>query len=352
MIFGTGETARQFYQYVSDKNPNVRVKYFLDSYREGSIDLNGNLYQVLNPRSLQDKSQIQIVVCTVFWDEVVITWQRHFTSNQVYIISNHLLHEISNLSRLGAFLVEKGKNLQTPQEIERYFSSKNKEIYQAITNLRFTGNEIDFFTKMWKFRKYDEIRDKLRSFPKDSYDLIIEGGTYDGAEVYQLLGLCKQNGNLHSFDLTDEFVRRSNPELFAIENWKFHQSALSQKSGKLKINEEMSAGSFFAVASDQALGFEKSTSSIQSISIDEFFGEIHGKKILIKLDVEGAEQDVIAGARKLMIRNQVDCLISIYHKNIDCFQIPKMLLECNNKYEFELQLGSATYIDVNLIATL
>lgn len=353
VIFGTGETAIQFYQYIVMNCPKIKVLYFIDSKKEESIKINETEYQVCSPKSVQNNSESWVVICTVFWDEVIEAWQAALSGSKIAILSNRFLHEINELSRLGNFKVSSEVELMNAASLiqRNCVTSRHVEIHKTIINLRRNGNEIDFFTNVINLRKEKEIKDKFSSFNESEYDLIIEGGTFDGAEVSKLLQLCSKQGKVHSFDLTDRFVRQKNMNLFSNKSWHFHQMALSQTRGRFKVNDAISAGSFFAFAPESPSDFSSSQNlDVEGVALDDFFRDVQGKRLLIKLDLEGAEQEVIAGAHELVNRNKVDWIVAIYHKNLDSIQIPRMLLDFKQDYRFKFHLGTATFIDFNLIA--
>ncbi|MBU1002516.1 MAG: FkbM family methyltransferase [Proteobacteria bacterium] len=70
------------------------------------------------------------------------------------------------------------------------------------------------------------------------------------------------------------------------------------------------------------------------ISVDEFVDALSLKKVdLIKLDVEGAEVNVIKGAIKTITRFKPKLAISLYHAPKDLYYIPRLLLELDPQYK-------------------
>ena len=65
---------------------------------------------------------------------------------------------------------------------------------------------------------------------------------------------------------------------------------------------------------------------------------------LIKADIEGGEQKALLGAKQHIIDERPKLLISVYHRNEDLWQIPRMIEEFCPDYRFYLRYqGSPIY---------
>lgn len=73
---------------------------------------------------------------------------------------------------------------------------------------------------------------------------------------------------------------------------------------------------------------------------------------LIKVDIEGAEQDFLKGAMKIIIEQKPVLIFSIYHTAKDLFEIKPMIEELNLGYKFKIRKASKHSIldDTCLIA--
>lgn len=73
---------------------------------------------------------------------------------------------------------------------------------------------------------------------------------------------------------------------------------------------------------------------IEIVSLDE---DIREKITLIKMDIEGAEQDALTGCIRHIREEKPKLLISVYHNNEDIWKIPKMIYDMNEDYQFYLR---------------
>ena len=82
---------------------------------------------------------------------------------------------------------------------------------------------------------------------------------------------------------------------------------------------------------------------VSAISIDEFRSQKNiGPIGFIKLDVEGAEPDVLKGAKSTIEQDRPLMAISIYHTQEQLVSIPEILMENLPNYDFEIGHHSNT----------
>jgi len=80
----------------------------------------------------------------------------------------------------------------------------------------------------------------------------------------------------------------------------------------------------------------KNKVNVKTITIDEYVKQ-HGLQIgLIKTDIEGAERELIKGAKKTILKFKPALLISIYHTADDFFELKKMIEDLNIGYRFKI----------------
>jgi FkbM family methyltransferase len=76
-------------------------------------------------------------------------------------------------------------------------------------------------------------------------------------------------------------------------------------------------------------------STVECVAIDDAFGD-HAVS-LIKADVEGAELEMLRGARRTIAKHRPKLLISAYHRTSHLFEIPRLIDEINGDYEIYLR---------------
>lgn len=74
--------------------------------------------------------------------------------------------------------------------------------------------------------------------------------------------------------------------------------------------------------------------AIDVITIDD---DIPEAVTLIKMDIEGAEQDALKGCKRHIKEERPKLLICVYHNDRDIFDIPKLIQSMRNDYRFYLR---------------
>jgi len=75
----------------------------------------------------------------------------------------------------------------------------------------------------------------------------------------------------------------------------------------------------------------------QALHLDTIDNIIKDKIDFIKLDIEGAEQDAIDGAKKTIKKYTPILAICIYHKAEDWYKVPQKVLAINDNYKLYLR---------------
>ncbi|MDR3234702.1 MAG: FkbM family methyltransferase [Planctomycetaceae bacterium] len=98
-----------------------------------------------------------------------------------------------------------------------------------------------------------------------------------------------------------------------------------------------SGGRFDGGATTDALAHRQNRYEVEAVSIDDYVREHSLDVGLIKLDVEGAESDVIDGALETIKSQKPVLLISIYHTPKDFFEIKPTLEQLGLGYHFMIR---------------
>lgn len=168
-------------------------------------------------------------------------------------------------------------------------------------------------------------------------DVVIDGGGCFGET--SLYFSCKVgiSGQVHSFEFVPSNVKvfkknlEFNPEISSCVH--LVDKALWNRTGEsLFINDR---GPGTKVSSQKMPGFDNST---ETISIDDY---VHMKTLssvgFIKLDIEGAEEQALAGAEKTIRTMKPKMAVCLYHSPQDFIRIPQLLDKYCPDYKFYLK---------------
>ena len=86
-----------------------------------------------------------------------------------------------------------------------------------------------------------------------------------------------------------------------------------------------------------------------TVSLDQLFPNVHNLSF-IKLDLEGGEFKAINGAKRLIRNSRPVMAVSIYHKPQDIWEIPLLLSEYCEDYNFYIRQHNFNSFDSVLYA--
>jgi len=73
------------------------------------------------------------------------------------------------------------------------------------------------------------------------------------------------------------------------------------------------------------------------ISVDTLDDRVKDKITFLKMDIEGAEEMALRGAREHILRDHPKMAISCYHKADDLWKIPQQILAIRNDYSLYMR---------------
>ncbi len=169
----------------------------------------------------------------------------------------------------------------------------------------------------------------LDGFNPNNGETILDCGAAEG-DTAIFFNAFYPDSTIHAFECgnTSFDTLRKNIQINGKQNKIFaYKNAISSKNQTL----------FF---SDWHVVKEKTKNSIEveCISIDSFVKENNIDNVgLIKMDIEGGEQEALIGARETIMKFKPKLMIPIYHLEDDIVEIPKFLHSLGLKMEFRIK---------------
>jgi FkbM family methyltransferase len=162
--------------------------------------------------------------------------------------------------------------------------------------------------------------------------VFVDCGAYDGDTIEKFLELT--NGNCErivafepdpaNLSKLRDFVGRLPVDVRGRIEW--HQKAVGASNCRVR----------FAALGTDGSAISEEGMEMECVSIDSFFEGRPGPSI-IKMDIEGAELDALAGARRTIHRHAPALAICAYHKQADLWQIPALIHSLNPGYQLFLR---------------
>ena len=229
-------------------------------------------------------------------------------------------------SKLDLFTKEEKDLLQRVRDFDKEILKVSDNLY-AYKNYLLPINH--FETSVFLYNHGIEKLNTVENF-KDK-DILDVGG-FIGDSVLMLSPLT--NKKIYSFEAIKENfdLMQKTIELNSIKNAVPVHVAVGDKPGEIEIRFNGSASS----QNDIMVKNPKYIEKCQVIKMDDYVREHNINVGLIKVDIEGAEQSFLRGAKETICKYKPTLLISIYH-NVDDFLDIKPLIESwNLGYKFKI----------------
>lgn len=198
---------------------------------------------------------------------------------------------------------------------------KSKEIFTKVINFKISG-DYDFmkgFTNDHQGQYFDKT-----IVPKIDNIRFVDCGGYVGDTAEEVIKNYPDFAKIWLIEPIPENIRIAKRELASYENIKFLTCGVSNQKETLHFNEEKSFSSIYG----------KGTQSVDVDTIDNIIKE---KVDFIKLDIEGAEQDAIIGAKQTILDSHPVLAVCIYHKAEDWYKVPELILSIRSDYKVYLR---------------
>lgn len=152
----------------------------------------------------------------------------------------------------------------------------------------------------------------------------VDGGGYVGDTATEVIKNYPDFEKIYLIEPIKQHMDIAKRELGHYKHIEFMDVGLSDRKATLEFNEEKSFSTIYG----------KGNLKIDVDTIDNLICE---KVDFIKLDIEGAEQDAIQGAKETIKKYHPVLAVCIYHKAEDWYKIPEMVLALRADYNIYLR---------------
>ncbi len=321
-IFGAGMLGVSLAGTLQRDRKDITIRSFVDSNKTGTL----NNIPVLNPDIFFKRTEKDhlVVVATHFWlREVLALLQDHGFVN--IIISAIIPEETGEYSQVL------DKHLQDIRIIEKELTgTRSKMVWQAV--IQGMRGDLSSLLQMFLTRQGRQYLDHVILNKKNT---VIEGGMFDGTNTRQFAEIVGPEGKVIAFDPLPARIPDLPPQV-VVENM-----ALWKETTTLYLLDKGAGSTVSRTQADNA-------KPIRAVDLDSYLRGQHAD--YIKLDVEGAELEVLQGAAETIRRHRPQLAVSIYHSPQDYFQVPLKIFSICTGYLFFLESYSPSMGDKILIA--
>lgn len=338
-IYGAGGRGTLVYEMLKNHRPDVHIQFFVDDYK---TNYHEGLEIVSYSGMMQRQHEYDVILIASLHVEAILS---HLECDNYYIVSTDQF----SYDTTQVFTVEEKQKYQSLlTEVKKLIPSESeKKLWDALIEARsIEKTQTDYFDVIIQNHqrllnsKQSQYLEHLRRQPVRT---IIDGGFFDGFTALHFVEACPHLEKIYGFEPFREAYINS-PHWACLEKTQKIQiepSVLWKQEGELTFLLDLTQYS----ASRLQTSINSVTTSdhqleqvrVPAVSIDSFVEKNNISSIdLIKLDVEGAETDVLLGAINTIQKYRPQLAISIYHKKEDMFTIPLWLHSILKNYTYHL----------------
>lgn len=250
-------------------------------------------------------------------------------SNKVIINSSHLIYVDDVLNNFDS-----------------YFSQIETKKDSGFNIINFSKQQMHTFKKSKRsfyFSSYTEDEDYVHKYIKNCNlkegDIVFDCGAYCGIVTYFLSKLVGETGKVYAFepDEANYLMLLKNIKLHNLKNVIPVKKGIWSTTGQQEFNLEGALGGCFGAINHRP--FNRNIINIDTISlIDAYNMFAEGKEVFVKMDIEGAEIEVINKSKEFLKNHKVNFSIASYHmveKEMTYKKLEKIFSEINYEYKTE-----------------
>lgn len=195
---------------------------------------------------------------------------------------------------------------------KKLFQKKNSEVSDNFFGMKITA--YDYFTLEFLFKEVF-IADEYRFSTKKNNPIIIDCGANIGASVFYFKKLYPESkiiafeANPHTFQLLEKNVKHNN-----FKNVELHNIALLDKEGEISFFISENIGTLVGSIREERGGAKQL--HVKAERLSQYLHEID-KVDAVKIDIEGAEINVLNDLFESGAINKSDQYMVEYHHNIN-----------------------------------
>ncbi len=233
---------------------------------------------------------------------------------------------------------------------KNYLDAEDVPLYDALLEARLNADHLKPVVQHQK-KNIELNKEQYTEFLKREHiKTMIEGGVFDGLSALNFLKIFPNLNKIYGFEPFYEMFEKGahSAEILRTGKVEILKNALWDRPCSLFLEKNVNLPSASTVSEERGL----QSIHLEATSIDHFVATKNQETKIdfIKLDVEGAEQHVLAGAIQTIQKYRPQLAISIYHSKDDFIKIPIWLIQYCENYTFRLGHYSSEIYETVLYA--
>jgi len=320
-IWGASKGGRKVLKLL--KELKIKPSYFIDSdLKKQGRDING--IKILSPTKLEKDTQILVLIGTCFKSEIIP------------FLEKRKIPYITDIKDVLEMLEIMNNELN--RWTNKRFSVLNyhlRELYEVL-NLLEDNESKDTFLSYLKYLKcfflFPKKSCKVSPYPQyfhpqvkpERGDIVADVGAFTGDTSARFLQSTPEITKIYAF----EPDKRNFLELKKLHQ-KYKNKLIPIRAAVWDTNRIIKLQSNLGVACHIS---PEGTEKVKAISLDTFFK--NSCPSLIKMDIEGAEENAIKGCYNIIRKCKPKLQVCLYHNPYHLFRIPIFLKKIAPSYKF------------------
>lgn len=166
----------------------------------------------------------------------------------------------------------------------------------------------------------------------DEHETFVDCGCYDASSAFHFAGWCGSKGydRIWCFEPDQESYENCKKLCQGLRGCAVYPYGISDRAGKVSFQSGRKEESRIVGTQDIS-----ADNVIETVALDEF---LRGERVtFLKMDIEGAELDALKGAARIIREQKPKLAISVYHRDDDIVEIPKLLIGLRPDYKLYLR---------------
>ena len=329
IIYGAGDRGRMLLERLKSKNVNIFAFYDDDVTRQGSTFCGK---KIITERELgvQNIEQTNLLISSMYIP-IIAKQAKERGFVHIYADINGLMEQDDNEFRFSEYSdnQEYISKLHVCRDLFR--EERSREYFNIVERSVLSGHASREICDIY----LDEPQYFLNVFSDILNECaFVDAGAYTGDTIREMTGQGIKPSKCYCFEADiDNYVRLVEYiQSAGMDNIIAEHMALWDKEMELGIVNK----NYNASVGDNC--FER---KVQSTTINRYFEKANIG--FVKMDIEGAERYALAGGMRVIKRDRPILAISIYHSLLDMVDIPRMLVENLENYDFIIRHYSYTY---------
>lgn len=210
------------------------------------------------------------------------------------------------------------------EELEDY---RSKFVLNGILQF-WVKYDLSLINKM-RENNYESYYD-LDIIKSDENEVVVDLGAYTGDSAEDFIHRMGSYKQIYCYEISKDTFEILKQNMAPYENVTLVNKGIGEQEGVMYLERSKDASANkVAEAGEEAI-------EITTLDID-----IKEKITFIKMDIEGAEQAALKGAKHHIQCDRPKLAICTYHNNHDIWQIPRMMREMNPDYKLYMRYNGA-----------